>query len=232
MLPGFILMLAAARLYERFVAGQTGLTGLLLGVQIVVVAIIIRAVQRIGAHVLEDRLLWMLAIGAFVASLLHAPFWIPLVACGLIYAMEQRPWAAAAIAAATRQTRLAEAVAAFVGHTYRVAVRHRASILFFVATSATDTPLRNQGLAANPAFAAAFAAAVGPFRDEIAHAKPEQAVDVAFRIRTAPARGLRCHRCCRHAECVPLTARRHRTPPFVKQPIGHTKRSRPGYYCP
>ncbi|MBK1968880.1 chromate efflux transporter [Brevundimonas diminuta] len=99
MLPGFVLMLAAAWLYERFIAGQTGLTGLLLGVQIVVVAIIIRAVQRIGAHVLEDRLLWMLAIGAFVASLLHAPFWIPLVACGLIYAVAQRPWAAIGIAA-------------------------------------------------------------------------------------------------------------------------------------
>ena len=98
MLPGFVLMLAAAWLYERFIAGQSGLTGLLLGVQIVVVAIIIRAVKRIGSHVLEDRLLWVLAIGAFVASLLHAPFWIPLLACGLIYALEQRPWAGAAIA--------------------------------------------------------------------------------------------------------------------------------------
>lgn len=99
MLPGFILMLAAAWLYECFIAGQSSLTGLLLGVQIVVVAIIIRAVHRIGSHVLEDRLLWMLAIGAFVASLLHAPFWIPLAACGLIYALEQRPLAGVAIAA-------------------------------------------------------------------------------------------------------------------------------------
>lgn len=98
MLPGFVLMLAAAWLYERFIAGQSGLTGLLLGVQIVVVAIIIRAVHRIGSHVLENRLLWVLAIGAFAASLLHAPFWIPLLACGLIYALEQRPWAGAAIA--------------------------------------------------------------------------------------------------------------------------------------
>ncbi|ASD26091.1 chromate efflux transporter [Actinomadura yumaensis] len=101
MLPGFVLMLAAAWLYERFIVGQSGLTGLLLGVQIVVVAIIIRAVHRIGSHVLEDGLLWMLAIGAFVASLLHAPFWIPLVACGLIYALEQRPWAGLAIAVAS-----------------------------------------------------------------------------------------------------------------------------------
>ncbi len=98
MLPGFVLMLAAAWLYERFIAGQSSLTGLLLGVQIVVVAIIIRAVHRIGSHVLEDRLLWMLAIGAFIASLLHAPFWIPLAACGLSYALEQRPWAGVAIA--------------------------------------------------------------------------------------------------------------------------------------
>lgn len=101
MLPGFVLMLVAAWLYERFIVGQSGLTGLLLGVQIVVVAIIIRAVHRIGSHVLEDGLLWMLAIGAFVASLLHAPFWIPLVACGLIYALEQRPWAGLAIAVAS-----------------------------------------------------------------------------------------------------------------------------------
>jgi AcrR family transcriptional regulator len=107
---------------------------------------------------------------------------------GLLAAMHARfldrmqAEAAAAIAAAARQAPLAEAVAEFVGHTYRIAVRHRASILFFVATSATDTPLRNQGLAANPAFAAAFSAAVGPFRAEIAHAQPERAVDVAFRI--------------------------------------------------
>ncbi|MFC5373753.1 chromate efflux transporter [Brevundimonas faecalis] len=99
MLPGFVLMLAAAWLYERYIAEQTGLTGLLLGVQIVVVAIIIRAVQRIGAHVLEDRLLWGLAIAAFVGALLHVPFWIPLVACGLIYALERRPWAGAVAAA-------------------------------------------------------------------------------------------------------------------------------------
>lgn len=100
MMPGFVLMLAAAWLYERFIAGQSGLTGLLLGVQIVVVAIIIRAVHRIGSHVLEDRLLWALAIGAFAAALLHAPFWIPLLACGLIYALDQRPWVGAAIAVA------------------------------------------------------------------------------------------------------------------------------------
>ncbi|WP_436357096.1 chromate efflux transporter [Brevundimonas sp. CEF1] len=106
MMPGFVLMLAAAWLYERFIAGQSGLTGLLLGVQIVVVAIIIRAVHRIGSHVLEDRLLWALAIGAFAAALLHAPFWIPLLACGLIYALEQRPWVGAAIVAAAVITAL------------------------------------------------------------------------------------------------------------------------------
>lgn len=104
MLPGFVLMLAAAWFYERFITGQSGLAGLLLGVQIVVIAIIIRAVHRIGSHVLEDRLLWALALGAFVASLLHAPFWTPLVACGLIYALEQRPWAGVAIAVAAAVT--------------------------------------------------------------------------------------------------------------------------------
>ena len=100
MLPGFFLMLAAAWLYEAYIAERPGLESLLLGMQIVVVALIIRAVPRIGAHALEDRLLWGLAAAAFVATLVHAPFWIPLAACGLIYAQARRPWAGAAIAAA------------------------------------------------------------------------------------------------------------------------------------
>lgn len=88
----------------------------------------------------------------------------------------------AAVAAAVRQPSLPLAVQAFVQQTLSAARRHRESILFFVATSATDTPLRQQGLAANPGFARAFAAAVMKFRPEIAHPRPELAVDVAFRV--------------------------------------------------
>ena len=68
MLPGFVLMLGAAWLYDAWLLGRTGASGLLLGVQIVVVAIIVRAVQRIGTHVLEDRRLWLIAGLATVAT--------------------------------------------------------------------------------------------------------------------------------------------------------------------
>lgn len=91
MLPGFVLMMLAAWTYDVWVAGRAVWTGTLLGVQIVVVALIIRAVQRIGQHVLEDRILWLLAGLAFATSLIGAPFWIPLVAGGLIYGLSARP---------------------------------------------------------------------------------------------------------------------------------------------
>lgn len=100
MLPGFGLMLAAAWAYETLVAGRADLAGALLGVQIVIVALIARAVQRIAAHVLEDRLLWILGAGGGVATLAGAAFWIPLSACGLVYALASRPWVAAAVALA------------------------------------------------------------------------------------------------------------------------------------
>jgi len=107
---------------------------------------------------------------------------------GLLAAMHQRfiermaVEAQTAVSKAFRQADLARAVAAFVKHALPAARKHRESILFFVVTSATESPLRKQGLAANPGFAAAFAAAVMPFRGEIAHSHPEDAIDVAFRI--------------------------------------------------
>lgn len=97
MLPGLLLMLAAAALYRDWIVGAPGLTSLLFGVQIIVLAIIARAVQRIGGHVLDDRMLWLLAAGAFAATLAGAPFWIPLLAAGLIRAVAPRPLLVGAI---------------------------------------------------------------------------------------------------------------------------------------
>lgn len=96
MLPGLVLMLVAGWLYVIWIATATGVSGVLLGVQIVVLAIILRAVFRIGQHMIEDRLLAVIAIGCMVATLLDAPFWIPLVAAGLVYAFSHRPVVAAA----------------------------------------------------------------------------------------------------------------------------------------
>lgn len=97
MLPGFVLMLGAAWLYKGWIVDNPVMAPIFLGVQVVVLAIILRAVQRIGAHILEDRLLWLLAGAALAATLAGVPFWIPLIASGLIYTYAQRPIVAAAI---------------------------------------------------------------------------------------------------------------------------------------
>lgn len=100
MLPGFMLMLGAAWLYKGWIVGNPAMAPIFLGVQVVVLAIILRAVQRIGTHILEDPLLWLIAGAALAATLAGVPFWIPLIASGLIYTYAKRPVAAAAIFAA------------------------------------------------------------------------------------------------------------------------------------
>lgn len=100
MLPGLVLMLAAGWAYTSWVAGNAALTRILLAVQVAVLAIILRAVVRIGQHVVEDRLLAAVAAGAFAITLAEAPFWAVLIAAGAIYALASRPVAAALIAVA------------------------------------------------------------------------------------------------------------------------------------
>lgn len=97
MLPGFVLMLVAAWLYQDWIVGKPGMAQILLGVQVVVLAIIARAVQRIGTHILEGKLLWLLAAAALGLTLGGVPFWIPLIASGLIYTFAARPAAVAGI---------------------------------------------------------------------------------------------------------------------------------------
>jgi chromate transporter len=97
MLPGFLLMLAAGWFYIGWVAGRVAWSGPLLGLQIAVLAIILRAVTRIGEHVLEDAWLWAIAIGCLAATLVDVPFWIPLVISGLTYATQKRPWLTIAV---------------------------------------------------------------------------------------------------------------------------------------
>jgi chromate transporter len=83
MLPVLFLMLAAGWIYVTLIAGHLGWSTALLGIQIVVLAVILRAVFRIGAHILEDRLCWAIAIGSAVAAFAGTPFWLPL-ACGAL----------------------------------------------------------------------------------------------------------------------------------------------------
>lgn len=98
MLPGLLLMLAAGALYMRWIAGNPSLSGILLAVQIVVLAVVLRAVIRIGQHVVADRLLAMIALVGLASTLLGVPFWIPLLSAGLAYATSRRPVLAVAIA--------------------------------------------------------------------------------------------------------------------------------------
>lgn len=86
MLPGFLLMIGCAVAYQALVAGHATLDGALLGVQVAVLAVIARAVQRIGGHILTDRWLWALAVLAALATLAGVPFWVPLVVAGLAHA--------------------------------------------------------------------------------------------------------------------------------------------------
>ena len=120
------------------------------------------------------------SVGSFYARFINRD--------GLLAAMHSRflenfeKEAKAGIAVALRQPTIGRALLSFMKQAFESARKNRESILFFVATSATDTSLRHQGLAANPGFAAAFAAVILPFRDQIKHQNPEIAIDIAFRI--------------------------------------------------
>jgi chromate transporter len=87
MLPGFILILALAWAYQRLDLDQPFVAATLIGMQIGVIALIVRAVHRIGEHVLVDRWLWAIGIASAIASWLGGCFWIVLPAAGLCYAV-------------------------------------------------------------------------------------------------------------------------------------------------
>ncbi|MFV1917926.1 chromate efflux transporter [Sphingomonas sp. MJ1 (PH-R8)] len=91
MMPGFLLMLLCAWAYAAFIAGNAQLAGVLLGVQAAVLAIILRAVHRIGSHILVDRTLVGLAILGLLGTLAGIPFWILLAAAGAAHAFLRRP---------------------------------------------------------------------------------------------------------------------------------------------
>lgn len=101
LLPGFVLMMALAAAYTAFIAGRADVAAVLLGVQIAVLAVIARAIPKIGKHILTSRALWGFAALALAATLAGVPFWVPLIATGLAYALIRTDyWAVVAVAAA------------------------------------------------------------------------------------------------------------------------------------
>ena len=103
MLPGFVLMFLLSWLYLQYGLKTSGTFAVIFAtVQAAVAALIVRAVHRIGGHVLSDRWLWIIAIIATVAQLAGVHFGITLVAGGLAYvlAKQDRPVIAATLIAA------------------------------------------------------------------------------------------------------------------------------------
>lgn len=87
MLPGLVLTLAMAWLYMRLDLHTPMLAALFLGMQVGVVALIVRAVHRIAEHVLVDAPAWLVGIASAVAAMLGVSFWLILPAAGLFYAL-------------------------------------------------------------------------------------------------------------------------------------------------
>ncbi len=86
MLPGLLLILMLAWAYQRLDLDQPLIAAIFLGVQIGVIALIVRAVHRIGDHVLTDKWLWAVGIASAIASFIGVSFWIVLPVAGLAYA--------------------------------------------------------------------------------------------------------------------------------------------------
>jgi chromate transporter len=99
MLPGFILMFALSWAYVRFGLQTEGLLAVFAAVQVAVAALIVRAVFRIGGHVVTDRWLWAVVILAAAAQLAGVHFGLILSVGGLIYLMARYRRVVAALSA-------------------------------------------------------------------------------------------------------------------------------------
>ena len=99
MLPGFILMFLLSWLYLRYGLKTSGtFATIFAAVQAAVAALIVRAVHRIGGHVLADRWLWVIALIAVPAQLYGVHFAITLSAGGLAYVFAKQGWPSLAAA--------------------------------------------------------------------------------------------------------------------------------------
>ena len=86
MLPGLLLVLAVAWFYQRLDFRQALIAALFSGIQIGVIALIVRAVHRIADHTLTNSWLWAIAIASAACAAFDVSFWVTLPAAGLGYA--------------------------------------------------------------------------------------------------------------------------------------------------
>ncbi len=98
-LPGFLLMLVVSWLYVTADLSAPTIAALLLGAQVGVIALIVRAIWGIGRHVVVDLPLVGIAAAAAFASATGVAFWIILPLAGALYVVDRRwPWGAGIIA--------------------------------------------------------------------------------------------------------------------------------------
>jgi len=97
MLPGFLLVLGLSALYARLALDRPPLSAIFLGMQVGVLAVIVRAVIRLSSDILADRWGWAIAILAFAVTISGMSFWLVLPAAGLAYALARRGSAAIAV---------------------------------------------------------------------------------------------------------------------------------------
>jgi chromate transporter len=90
MLPGFVLMFLLSWFYLTYGIASPLFQRVFLGFQAAVVALIVRAVHRIGGHALHDRWLLSIAAVALVGALLGAHFAITLIVAGVVYVLIKR----------------------------------------------------------------------------------------------------------------------------------------------
>ena len=95
MLPGFVLMLALSWFYVTYGINSPLFAAVFYGTSAAVVALIVRAIHRIGSHALTDRWLWAIALGVGVTTLLGVNFLLTLPVAGLIYTLIKRRFPAA-----------------------------------------------------------------------------------------------------------------------------------------
>jgi chromate transporter len=98
MLPGFLLMLLLSWLYAGHGIDQGSMAAAFAGVQPAVVALIVRAVGRIGSRALTTLWLGLLAALGFLASVIGLHFLLTLGGCGALYASLRRGKRLAALA--------------------------------------------------------------------------------------------------------------------------------------
>lgn len=86
MLPGLLLILGVAWLYQRLDLEQPQIAAVFLGIQIGVIALVVRAVHRIADHTLGNEWLWAFAVMSAACAALGISFWSTLPAAGIAYA--------------------------------------------------------------------------------------------------------------------------------------------------